>query len=103
MLVQMSVAMLVVDVVTLNFPDGHAWHWGCVVTVPAAFVYFPGGHLVWVVQEAVLTLLLDTASLKNPAAHVSHWGWAVMVPGTLVNLPLGHLVWAAHGQPIGNM
>ena len=69
-------ACMLFDVVDLNFPDTHAWHWGCVVTVPATLLYLPGGHLVCAVQESVLRvpLLLDTASLKNPAAHVSHFG-----------------------------
>ena len=61
---------------------------------PLAFVYLPGGHLVWATQESFLVLVLDTVSLKNPAAHTSHSGSAMAV--ALLYLPGGHVTfWAA--------
>ena len=65
---------MLIDLIALNFPDKHDWHWGCVVTVPAALLYFPGRHVLWAMHESVVTLLRDSVALKNPAVHASHWG-----------------------------
>ena len=41
---------LLFDVASLKNPAGQASHWGWAEAVPIAFVYFPGGHLVWASQ-----------------------------------------------------
>ena len=45
-------------------------HLGWLVALPAVCVYFPGGHLVWVIQESMLEL--DAEAEKNPFGHDSH-------------------------------
>ena len=76
--------MLLLDVTLLKNPVAQDSHSGCVVAVPAIFVYLPGGHLVCAAQESVAVLLVDVDALNNPAAHASHWGWALALPMTLV-------------------
>ena len=52
--------MLLLDVMLLKNPVGHAPHLGLAVPEPAAIVNLPGGQLVWAMQTSVL-LLEDNA------------------------------------------
>ena len=92
-----SVLVLLLDEDALKKPGTHASHLVWAPVVPAAFVYLPGGHLMWgVKQESVLLLLKDVKALKNPFGHNSHSGWVVAEPIVFVYLPGGHFGWAMH-------
>ena len=52
--------MLLLDMNGLKNPGLHASHSGCAVAVPGAFVYFPGGHLVWALHHSKLLISQST-------------------------------------------
>ena len=69
--------VLLIDVKALKKPVAHASHSGWVVALPDAWVYLPGGHLVWAVQESGFIFCFEVKVLKKPCWHASHLGCAV--------------------------